>query len=389
MSATARPPEAARPRRLLNLRAGGWEVVWGLVAVCGHVAMIVWPTWQTIPFFMIWISLALLYGVRAWSMRSTLLLLLLVTTTSATTLTVDVMTHHQDWKMLFKVPLMGMLFLVMVWHARGRVDALRASERHAADLHAALERQERFIHDASHELKTPVTIARGHLELAREDPSNEIAIALDELRRIDTILGQLLLLATAGQPDFLRIESIELESFLEDVFMRWSEVAPRTWRLGPVVSGTVRADPERLRTALDALLDNAVKYSEDHSAIELRARWGTGGEVVIEVQDEGIGIPRDAMSRVFARFGRADTARTRSAGGVGLGLAIVEAIANHHGGRCEVQSGPGGSVLSLHLPACTQMLPSTVEPARAAGPRDARQANEQLAPAQALDRVYD
>ncbi|MGH2861124.1 MAG: sensor histidine kinase [Solirubrobacteraceae bacterium] len=323
--------------------------------------MIVWPNWQTIPFFLIWISLALVYGLRVWEMRTTLLVLLVIALTSAAALTIDVITRHQDWKMDFKVPLMGMLFLVMVWHARGRVGALRASERHAAELHDTLERQERFIHDASHELKTPVTIARGHLELLGADGKHDVEIALDELRRIDAILGQLLLLATAGQPDFLRLEPIELEPFLEDIFMRWSDVAPRSWRLGPVVSGTVQADPDRFRTILDALLDNAVKYSDEHSAIELRARWGGQSEVVIEVEDEGIGISRDAIGRIFARFGRADAARTRSAGGVGLGLAIVEAIAGHHGGHCSAQSGPHGSVFSLHLPVAAVSEPNGSE----------------------------
>ncbi len=235
------------------------------------------------------------------------------------------------------------------------------SERHAAELHDTLERQERFIHDASHELKTPVTIARGHLELLRGDGRHDVEIALDELRRIDSILGQLLLLATAGQPGFLRLEHIDIESFLEDVFIRWCDVAPRTWRLGSVVSGTVQADPDRLRTALDALLDNAVKYSEEHSAIELRARWESDDRVVIEVEDEGIGVSREAIGRIFARFGRADSARTRSAGGVGLGLAIVEAIADHHGGRCSVRSGPDGSVFSLHLPVAMASEPQMSE----------------------------
>jgi signal transduction histidine kinase len=350
MSVIALPRKAELTRARYLLRAHAVELLWVVMVLALHVAMIVWPDWQTVPFYLIWISLALVYGVRVWEMRTTLLVLLLITVTSATALTIEVMAHHQDWRMLAKVPLMGMLFLVMVWHARGRVDALRASERQADGLHAALERQERFIHDASHELKTPVTIARGHLELLRSDGNQDVEIALDELRRIDAILGQLLLLATAGQPNFLRLESIELESFLEDVFMRWCDVAPRSWRLGPVVDATVQADPDRLRTALDALLDNAVKYSDEQSAIELRARWGSQSEVVIEVEDEGIGISRDAIGRIFARFGRADTARTRSAGGVGLGLAIVEAIADHHGGRCSVQSGPQGSVMSLHLP---------------------------------------
>ena len=353
MSATAWRLRADLPRSVPAIRRHLPELVWGVFALASTAAMLIWPTWQTIPFFFAWISLALIYGVRVWELRTTVLVLLLLTATSAAALTVDVITEHQDWKMLFKVPLMGMLFLAMVWHARGRVDALRASERHAAELHAALERQERFIHDASHELKTPVTIARGHLELLRSDAKHDVEIALDELRRIDSILGKLLLLATAGQPGFVRLEPIDIESLLEDVFIRWCDVAPRTWRLGSVVGGAVLADPDRLRTALDALLDNAVKYSDEHSAIELRARWGGQGEVVIEVEDEGVGIARDAIGRIFARFGRADSARTRSAGGVGLGLAIVEAIADHHGGRCSVRSGPVGSVFSLHLPVAT------------------------------------
>jgi signal transduction histidine kinase len=332
------------------LRRHQLEAIWSAFALACLAAMVDWPEWQTIPFFLLWISLALVYGLRMWALRTTVAVLLLVTATTATILSIDVISEHQDWRMLFKVPLMGMLFLAMVWYARGRVDALRVSEHHAEELHATLARQERFIHDASHELKTPVTIARGHLELLRSDGNHDVEIALDELRRIDAILGQLLLLATAGQPDFLRLQSIDLEAFLEDVFMRWSDVAPRSWRLGPVVSGTIQADPDRLRTALDALLDNAVKYSDEQSAIELRARWGGPSEVVIEVEDEGAGISRDAIGRIFARFGRADTARTRSAGGVGLGLAIVEAIAEHHGGRCSVQSWTRGSVFSLRLP---------------------------------------
>ena len=366
MSVIALQRRVGAPRRPPFLRRYAVEITWTVFAIVCHVAMIVWPNWQTIPFFLIWISLALVYGLRAWEMRTTLLVLLLVTATSAAALSLDVVTQHQDWKMYFKVPLMAMLVLVMVWHARGRVDALRASERHAAELHEALERQESFIHDASHELKTPVTIARGHLELLRSDGGHDVEIALDELRRIDAILGQLLLLATAGQPNFLRLESIELEAFLEDVFMRWSDVAPRSWRLGPVVSGTVQVDPERLRTALDALLDNAIKYSEEHSVIELRARWSGASEVVIEVEDDGIGISRDSIGRIFARFGRADAARTRSAGGVGLGLAIVEAIAEHHCGHCSVQSGPHGSVFSLHLPVAVAPSPGTPEVAEPA-----------------------
>jgi signal transduction histidine kinase len=263
----------------------------------------------------------------------------------------DAFTGIQEWGELFEVPLMAAMFVAMVWHARRRVEALLVAEAEAEERRAMLERQERFIHDASHELRTPLTIARGHLELlADQGLAGELDVALDELGRIDAIIERLLLLAAAEQPDFLRMEKVELEPFLEDVFMRWSEVAHRTWRLGPLASVTLLVDPDRLRTALDALIENAIKYTDERDAIELRARRSGPGQVVIEVEDEGSGVQEDALARIFERFARADAARTRSTGGVGLGLAIVDAIAKAHGGRCTARNTGHGSVFGLQLP---------------------------------------
>ena len=132
--------------------------------------------------------------------------------------------------------------------------------------------------------------------------------------------------------------TIELEPFLEDVFMRWSEAAPRAWRLGPLAGGTVAVDPDRLRAALDALSRTRSSTRRTNDAIELRARRRRAGQLLIEVEDEGCGVPEDALARIFERFARADAARTRSAGGVGLGLAIVDAIAKAHGGSCTVRN---------------------------------------------------
>src|SRR5205085_3792501 len=171
----------------------------------------------------------------------------------------------------------------------------------------------------------------------------------DELGRIERIVERLLLLAKADHPNFLAVTEIELEAFLEDVFMRFAEVAPRRWRLGELAAGTLTADAEQLRVALDALLENAVKHTEPGEVVELRSRVVEGG-VAIEVVDDGGGIPHDALGRIFERFGRADSARNRSVGGVGLGLSIVAAIARAHGGSCSVVSDPGGSTFALVLP---------------------------------------
>lgn len=333
------------------LRANSVEAAWGLFAVANWAAMVAWPSWETIPFHFIWISLTLLYGFRVWRPRATILVLGAVILCSGGSILADAFEGIQLWGELFEVPLMSAMFLAMVWHARRRQEALQTAEGTAEARRSLLELQDRFLQDASHELRTPVTIARGHLELLQRqgDGGAEVAVALDELERVDSILERLLVLARVEQPDFLVPEEIDLEAFLEDVFMRWSEVALRGWRLGALVPGTLRADPDRLRTALDSLLENAVKYSDEGAPIELRAR-AAGAGVVIEVEDEGCGIPPGALDRIFDRFARADAARTRAQGGVGLGLAIVDAIAKAHGGRCFVTASATGSTFSLALP---------------------------------------
>ena len=333
------------------LRRRSVELAWFAFAVANLLAMIRWERWETIPFHFIWVSLTLVYGFRVWKPSSTALTLGFVIVSTGILILIDAQRGTQEWGELFEVPLMSMMFLAMVWHARRRQDALGIAEQHSAQLESLLERQERFLHDASHELRTPVTIARGHLEVLERTNGDapEVGVALDELGRMERILDRLLLLARADQPDFLRLEEVELDRFLEDVFVRWSEVAPRAWRLGSLAPGILRADPEQLRIALDALLENAVKYTEPGDRIELSSR-ATGTKVAIEVSDDGAGVPDEAHARIFERFARADAARTRAAGGVGLGLAIVDTIVKAHGGRSSVARKEHGSVFSILLP---------------------------------------
>jgi signal transduction histidine kinase len=195
----------------------------------------------------------------------------------------------------------------------------------------------------------------------RANGSNaEIAVALDELGRMERIVERLLMLAKT-QAATLTMSEIELSGLLEEVVMRWSDVAPRIWRVGELAEGTLRADPDSLRAALDALVENAVQHTEPAAVIEVRSRV-SGDEVSIAVADEGTGMPGDAVERIFGRFARADAARSRGDGGVGLGLAIVDAIARAHGGRCTVATSAGGSVFTLVLPGF-RALPGTAVPA--------------------------
>ena len=335
-----------------SLRRRSIEVAWFGFAAANLVAMELWPSWETIPFHFIWISLTLVYGFRIWAPRPTGIVLGLVIAGTGSLILSDAFSGSQLWGELFEVPLMSAMFLAMVWHARRRQDALRRLEREVAERAELLRQQKRFLHDLSHELRTPVTIARGHLEVLRRlngKPAQEVEVALDELGRIEHILERLLLLAKSKQPDFVVPEEIDVQAFLEDVLVRWSGTVPRGWRLGDVAAGALRVDPEALRIALDAVLENAVKYTEPADGIELSARR-SGHDLVIEVADEGQGLPPGESERIFERFARADSARSRAEGGAGLGLAIVDAIAKAHGGSCSAHSGGRGTVFSLRFP---------------------------------------
>jgi signal transduction histidine kinase len=341
------------------------ELAWLAFAAANLVAMGLLPSWETIPFHFIWISLTLVYGFRVWSPGNTSLVLVLVILATGGLILSDAFSGEQLWGELFEVPLMAAMFLAMVWHARRRQDAVRELQEEAAERAELLTQQKRFLHDVSHELRTPVTIARGHLEVLQRvngSGGQEVEVALDELGRIEHILERLLLLAKSKQPDFVVPAAIDVEPFLEDVFLRWSEVVPRGWRLGGLEPGTLLADPEALRISLDALLENAVKHTEPADAICLSCR-AEGDDLVIEVADEGGGIPSDALEDIFDRFARADSARSRSQGGAGLGLAIVDAIVQAHGGRCTAaNSAEGGAVFSLGFPA---YMPAAVYRGRA------------------------
>ncbi|MFL5962962.1 MAG: sensor histidine kinase [Gaiellaceae bacterium] len=332
------------------------DIAWAVFAIANTVAMLLWPHWETIPFHFIWVSLTLLYGFRVWPLRPTAAVLGLVVIVTGILIFDDARQGSQGWGELFEVPLMSAMFLAMVWHGRRR-------QRAMDELAALAARQERFLHDASHELRTPITIARGHLDVLRAErgDAHELAIAQDELRRMESIVERLLLLAKADQPNFVVLGKLEVEPFLEDVFLRWSEIGPRRiWRLGSVSAGTLEADADAVRLVLDALIENAVEHTPPDGTIEINAR-PDAGFAVIEVRDDGHGIPAHALERIFERFGRADPARTRTAGGVGLGLSIVDAIVKAHGGNCTVRSDEQGTVFSLYMPLRRTLASSTRE----------------------------
>ncbi len=337
------------------------EAVWVVLAIANYAARLIWPSWETVGLHVLWLALTLVVAFRLWPGRRPPLLIAAIVAVAVASVVLDA-AGVQLWTEALEVPpLMAALFFALAWQTRRREEASQVAEERAAERAGLLERQERFVHDASHELRTPVTIARGHLELLLRHGGDrrDLEVALTELQRIEQIVERLLLIASAGAPGFVATEELDLEPFLEEVLLRFSEVAPRAWRLGPIVAGKLEVDGARLRAALDALLENAIKYSSDGAAIELRAGAGEDGRLRIEVEDEGIGVPEDALEAIFERFARGgggEDARAPEAArtpGVGLGLSIVDAIVKSHGGRCYASRTATGSVFAIELPGFT------------------------------------
>ncbi len=219
-------------------------------------------------------------------------------------------------------------------------------------LEAAFDSQRAFVSDASHELRTPITIVRGHLELLGDDPEERretIALVTDELDRMSRFVDDLLLLARAERDDFLRVGEVELGALTDELAEKASALGKRSWRVSDRGEAVLVADRQRLTQAVMGLAQNAVQHTHEGAVIELGSARN-GHEARVWVRDSGPGIaPRD-QERVFERFARA-SARARRSEGAGLGLAIVRAIAEAHGGRVELESRLGhGSTFTLVLP---------------------------------------
>jgi signal transduction histidine kinase len=220
-------------------------------------------------------------------------------------------------------------------------------------LETAFVTQRRFIDDAGHELRTPITIIRGHLELEGDDPSERAEVkrlVMGELDRMSRMVEDLLLLAKAGHPDFLDAHPIDVGDFTEEIAVKASALSSeRQWTLEDSAAVVMVADRQRLTQAMMNLAQNAVEHSEAGSAISIGSH--AAGEIVrFWVRDEGVGIAARDRERIFERFARGPGGPRRS-DGAGLGLSIVKAIAEGHGGQVELVSAPGrGSIFSLALP---------------------------------------
>jgi two-component system, OmpR family, sensor kinase len=221
-------------------------------------------------------------------------------------------------------------------------------------LETAFANQKDFLTDVSHELRTPITVIRGHLDTLGESPAERreaITVIQDELDRMNRFVDDLLLLARAPRPDFLRLRPIDLDLFTNDLFAKARSLGQRDWRLDGTGVGILVADQQRLTQAVMNLATNAVRHTREGETIWIGSSL-VAGRARLWVRDDGPGIEPAEQGRIFERFARATSSPEQGSDGAGLGLAIVKAIAEAHGGKVELDSRPGvGATFTIVVPA--------------------------------------
>jgi signal transduction histidine kinase len=221
-------------------------------------------------------------------------------------------------------------------------------------LESAFLAQRRFLADASHELRTPVTVARAQLELVvgrLEAPERDaVALVEDELDRLARIIDDLLLLARLDEGLQLRREPVELELVLREALLRGLLLAPRQTRVQAEPNLYVLADPDRLLQVVTNLVTNAISHTDEHGCITLTAEQRRG-HALIRVGDDGCGIPAHELPRIFERLYRGANERATTPEGSGLGLAIASSLVAAMNGTIGVYSIPAnGTTFSVVLP---------------------------------------
>jgi signal transduction histidine kinase len=337
------------------------EVLWVAFVIVNTAGILRFSDWATVPFHFVWIGLSLLYGWRVWKTPGTAAALVTVIFLTGIALTKDVVDGRQSPDELTELPLMGIVFVVMVWYVRravaGREQIRRISEHNLA----LLQRQRELVQDVSHVLRTPLTIALGHAELllrgSRDsETARDLTVVIDELTRLKHVSDRLLALAASEQPDFLQGVETRVDRLVTQAASSWSSSHPAVV-LGGIAPVSALLDPTQVRFALDELINNAIRHNPPETPVVLSVS-SVDGEASMAVTDRGSGILREAQPRIFDRFVR--LSRTREDGSLGLGLALVKAIAEAHGGRLFLHSVPGaGTTFTLCLPAEGGIVPKT------------------------------
>jgi len=335
--------------------------------------MLARPGAQTIPYHLGWAGFALAFGLGTWSRWQLVTALAWYTLATGAALERSWLLGHIGWDETTEIPLMFLLTLLMVWHVRRRQAALghitKLAER---DVQACLDR-EQVMQLTSHELRTPLTIARGYVELLQAraveavelENQQDLSVVADEIERLSRVSERLVRMIR--MQDDTTSEMVDVDEVMAQAVERWRVVADRRWVL-EARAGCVLGSPERLRTGLDTLLENAIRYTSVGDTIRLAGSRQLH-DVLVGVFDSGIGLTDDQIMAINSGEESAlsptsaETATGTVAGriapaeaegglrGTGLGLSIVRALANARGGTLHASHAPdGGAAMVLTFP---------------------------------------
>lgn len=328
---------------------------WVVVSLWCVVLMWAFPGGEVIPFHAIWISFALLYGFEAWPLRPTLVALGLLAVVTGSILVHRATAGWIAWEEVTEIPLMLGLAVLVLWHVQRRQQAMTAVTVLARkDVEAARQR-ERLARLTSHEMRTPLTIAGGYVDLLlaeEQDPARraDLEVVRDELGRLSRAGSRLLRMIRLQ--DLLERSPVDIDALLSDTAQRWGGVVSRTW-LVESDGGVVEASAERLRACVDTLIENAVRYTDDHDTVRLLA-FRHADRLFVGVADSGPGLsPAQAHAiNTASRHPGQDPAAPDPHSQTGLGLGIVHEVAQPRGGRVLAgRSREGGALVLLTLPS--------------------------------------
>lgn len=316
------------------------------------------PGLSTIPYHFIFLALTIVYGFAVWPPSRTRVWLLFVTVTSGVVMLRLAFTGEIEWEECSEIVLMPAIFLGQRWHLRRQLQKQRTVELRALRQERLLDREQRFMQDAAHAIRTPLTIARGHVELVagnitEQQHIDDLQVVTDELDRLSRLASALLALEEMERPDALELSALDVGALVQLVGGRWAKSVDREWKLEAYGGRQVVADSGRLMSAVDAIIENAVKFTGPGDRIMVSST-ASEGYVGIVVEDSGPGIQPADRGSVFDRFWKGQA--PGSTPGSGLGLALVRAVADSHGGRCAATGSPlGGARILLELPATSQL----------------------------------
>lgn len=333
--------------RARALVAAGWLIFAGVNAALMYLA----PGKETIPYHLIWASFALLFGLASWPLAGSVASFAAITVVTGVPLILHAHNGYIGWEECAEIVLMGVIAALLMWHVRRSLRAQqRLNDERLADQERARRRElaSRF---GSHELRTRLTLARSVIDLIRRGTDEgdgaraDADLAIAELdKAVTTATNLLAFVRFDGTP---HIRTIAVDTLIEDIGRRWEIRADRIWTF-TAERLTINADPDRIEAALDCLIENAVKFTEEYDSITVTAR-AEREDVVFVVEDSGTGIPPCDIERVTELFETSSAAGSRA--GTGLGLAIVRSVAESRGGSVTTTSSLGnGTRVAMRIP---------------------------------------